>query len=715
MISGTLVLMARDEAGYGEMNDKNTEDSSSAPFGTADAYSEAVALLRRAAVAYYETSDLLMDDPTYDLLTRRVAATEAAHPDWVDGVALSSQVAAGTGGGDVAHRVPMLSLDNVFSPDELQEWANSLRRRLGRAPDGFVVEPKLDGLALSARYQAGRLTQLVTRGDGVAGEDVTHVAPSVVGLPSTLPEPLYIEVRGEVLLTDDQFSDANELRLANGDKPFVNPRNGAAGALRAKDRSYRIPLTFFCYGYVAEGPLDLPRYSDAIEVVASLGIQTAARSSAGMVQCATIQEVHEAVADLERRRPELGFAIDGAVIKVDAVADQADAGFSSRAPRWGIARKYAADTAISRLIAVHWQVGRTGAITPRAEIEPVFVGGTTVTFATLHNSADIARKGFLLGDRVSVLRAGEVIPRLEAPVTNLRDGSERPIAVPSSCPRCGSALDTSQVRWRCVRGRSCGLTEAIRYAVSRDCLDIEGMGTKLADQLVERHLVQDIADIFSLTREQLLGLDRMGSTSVDKLLSQIDKARHQPLSRVFCALGVFGTGRSMSRRLARHFGTMSALCAADAGTLQAVDGVGAEKAPVIVAELKELADVIAKLQAAGVNLTEPSGGSTGHPSVSGQGADSSGNAVGGQETVGSGVLSGMTVVVTGSMSGPLASFSRNEMNELIERHGGKASSSVSSRTSLVVAGDAAGSKLDKAKSLGIRVVTPEAFAQELSV
>ncbi len=406
------------------------------------------------------------------------------------------------------------------------------------------------------------------------------------------------------------------------------------------------------------------------------------------------------------RRADLGFGIDGAVIKADSPADRALAGSSSRAPRWGIAFKFPADSRLTTLEEVIWQVGRTGVITPRARVTPVFVGGTTVTYATLHNPNDLARQGLMLGDTVMVLRAGEVIPRIEGAVVSARTGNEIPIEAPQVCPNCGSEIDRSQERWRCTRGRKCALPQSIKYAVARDCWDIESVGEKLVRQLVDTGLVTDVADIFTLTGEQLLELDRMGQTSVAKALGEIEKAKSQPLARTLTALGVRGTGRSMSRRIARYFATMDAIQAADAAAFEAVDGIGPEKAPVIVEELVELAPVIAKLRQAGVSMTEP--GATGPQPVA-EGEPDTGERL--PLTAENGKP--MSVVVTGKMTGPLAALSRNEMNELIERAGGKSSGSVSKNTGLLVAADEGSSKYTKAQDLGIPIETPEQFAERL--
>ncbi|MFI9788837.1 NAD-dependent DNA ligase LigA [Kitasatospora sp. NPDC051984] len=654
-------------------------------------YADAVAYAVEAAAAYYGDGSTSLGDDEYDALLRAIAGYEEAHPDEVLPQSPTGKVAGGAAQGDVPHSVPMLSLDNVFSEEELADWAAGLERRLGRPVAAWCVEPKLDGLAVAARYRAGRLHRLITRGDGLAGEEISHAAGDVLGLPAVLTEPVDVELRGEVLFTREQFDRANEVRTAHGAPPFANPRNGAAGTLRAKDRPYRVELTFFAYGAV--GFDDGLAHSALLARLAELGANTAASTDAAPVRCVTVDQVQERVAQIAALRAALPFGIDGVVIKADEAADQREAGSGSRAPRWAVARKLAAEHKVTTLLGVEWNVGRTGIIAPRAVLEPVVIDGVTVTYATLHNPADIERRGLMLGDRVFVHRAGDVIPRVEAPLVDQRTGAERPIVFPEACPRCGEAIDTSEQRWRCVRGRNCQAVASIIYAAGRDQLDIEGLGSTRAVQLVEAGLVADLADVFTLTREQLLALERMGETSTDNLLAAIGTARSQPLHRVFCALGIRGTGRSMSRRIAAHFGSMAAIRAADADTLAAVDGIGPEKARLLVTELAELSGLLDRLAAEGVGtaVTEP-------------------QAPAATESADGGALAGQTMVVTGSMTGPLAELSRNEMNELIERAGGKSSSSVSKRTTLLVAGEKAGSKRAKAEELGIRIVSPDEFA-----
>ncbi|MEU8980375.1 NAD-dependent DNA ligase LigA [Streptomyces sp. NPDC048309] len=677
----------------------------------AAAYAQAVEDAVKASAAYYAGGTSVLDDDAYDRLVRGIAAWEAEHPDQVLSDSPTGKVAGGAVEGDVPHTVAMLSLDNVFSPEEFTAWTASLARRIGHDAERFSVEPKLDGLAIAARYTDGRLTRLITRGDGTAGEDVSHAIGTIEGLPQELAEQLTVEVRGEVLMTTAQFEHANEVRTAHGGQPFANPRNAAAGTLRAKDRAYTVPMTFFGYGLIPRPDTDVAlaarlrecAHSDLMTRASELGVNTTGSTAVPGTTAESAEQVLARVQEIAALRAQLPFGIDGIVIKADLAGDQQAAGAGSRAPRWAIAYKLPAVEKITRLLEVEWNVGRTGIIAPRAVLEPVEIDGSTITYATLHNPADITRRDLRLGDHVMVHRAGDVIPRIEAPVAHLRTGGEKPIDFPEVCPRCGAAIDTGEQRWRCENGRNCHLVASLSYAAGRDQLDIEGLGHTRVVQLVESGLVADLADLFALTRDQLLGLERMGETSTDNLLTAIDTAKGRPLSRVLCALGVRGTGRSMSRRIARYFATMDTIRAADAETMQQVEGIGTEKAPSIVAELTELAPLIDKLADAGVNMTEP--GAT-PPATPG---DADGGADGGAETTG-GPLAGMTVVVTGAMAGTLEKLSRNQMNELIERAGGRSSSSVSKKTSLVVAGEGAGSKRAKAESLGVRLATPDEFA-----
>lgn len=654
---------------------------------TKEDYLSAKSQLREASENYYLGTDLTMDDATYDQLLRAIEAAELAHPDWVDGDSVVAVASGAAVSGDVVHTHPLLSLDNAMGDDELKTWFERAMADYGTAFE-VAVEPKLDGLAIVARYENGHLAQVVTRGDGLAGEDVTLRGRTAKGLPQTLTEPLSIELRGEVYMSDADFAAANVLRTANAKPAFVNPRNGAAGALRNQSDSYALPLSFACYDANGlEGS-----HVEAMAHAARLGA-TLARDVASLTGTYTsYDDVVKVIADLGARRPSLGFAIDGAVVKANAPEVRAKLGVTSRAPKWAIAYKYPPEERLTTLVEVIAQVGRTGVITPRARVVPVEVGGVTVEFATMHNWELVQERDWRIGDTVTIRRAGEVIPELVAPLVSARKGTEAPVVAPTTCPRCGSAIDKSEKRWRCVKGRACGLVETLCYAVSRDALDIEGLGEKLVTQLVDAGLISDIADVFSLQASQLAELDRMGDQSAANVIEQIDKARSASRARLFTALGIRSTGRSLCRRLARRYMDLGELFGATVADLQEVDGIGTEKAVVIRAELDELSDLVTKLTSLG---------------ITGKSDD--------EEQAEVLALAGKKVVVTGSMVGVFADKSRNEMNELIESFGGKASSSVSAATDLVVAGEKAGSKATKAAELGVKVVTEAEFAELLGL
>jgi DNA ligase (NAD+) len=658
-------------------------------------YIELCDLVIAASRAYYESDNLLLDDATYDDAMRDIALAEQSTSGWANRNVAQSVAADALSGGDVTHTSAMLSLDNAMDMDELSAWFNRFTKAIGDEKPLVVVEPKLDGLAISARYENGQLVQAATRGDGRSGQDVTARARNAKGLPQTLSKPIDIELRGEVFMSNADFESANSIRIANGKAAFVNQCAGAGGAIRSQSATYDLPLTFACYGASGNPAVDGYLHTTAMDFVRQLGVQTA-RSLAGLdevVHCG-IDGVRAEVESFATRRTTLGFPIDGAVIKANAQSARDKAGSGSKSPRWAIAFKYPAEERLSTLLEVIWQIGRTGVITPRARIEPVEVRKATVTYATMHNPQFVIDMGWKIGDVVGVRRAGDVVPQLLAPLVARRSGSEIAIEMPSVCPRCHGPIDKSNLRWRCEAGRGCGSSESIEYAVGRDALDIEGMGGKVVGQLVELGRVSDVADLFTLTERDLSTLDRMGEQSAKNILAQIEKAKSQPFARFVIALGIRGTGRSLSRRLVASFPTFASLRNATVNDLASVEGIGIEKSALIREELDELDDVMAKLEALGLGV-----GAT----VSTSSAPTSA------------ALTGKSVVVTGSMTGPLAELSRNEMNELIEAHGGKVSSSVSAKTSLVVAGDAAGSKLDKATALGVTVLSPTEFAALLGL
>ncbi|MGW5850268.1 NAD-dependent DNA ligase LigA [Streptomyces sp. NPDC055254] len=695
--------------------------TTSSALTTRDEYADAIGAALRASAAYYGSGESALDDASFDLLLGLIHAYEQQYPQHIDPASPTGRVAGGAvPAGEVAHTAAMLSLANVFGPQELLDWEASLVRRLGGpVTGGYVVEPKLDGASLAARYRDGRLVQLVTRGDGTAGEDVSHAIGTIVGLPLELTTDASFEVRGEVLLTAEQFERANATRAEHGAGPFSNPRNGAAGTLRAKGRPYTVEMSFWAFGAVelapggAEGPVRsgsgagggrLPRttHAEVMAYVARSGVRTAAATAAGLTVVETAAEAQAHVDRIAALRAVLPFGIDGVVVKLNALGEQDAAGTGSRHPHWATAYKLAAVERRTRLLDVTWSVGRTGVLAPTAVLEPVEIDGSVVRHATLHNPADIERRGLRIGDTVTVYKAGDVIPRVEAPVVELRTGEERPVEPPAVCPGCQGEIDRSQERWRCERPVDCGRIAAILYAAGRDQLDIDGLGERYVRELVEAGRVRDVADLFTLDHAALTAAAGSEKRAA-KLVEQIAAAKDRPLSRVFCALGVVGTGRGMSRRIARYFGTMEAIRAADAVAMTAVELVGDTKAAGIVAQVAELGPVIDKLAAAGVNLVEP------------QAAAGAGGAAG-ADAAQAGPLAGQTVVVTGRMAGALAAYdTRDKVRELIERAGGKSASGVSGRTTLLVAGEKAGGKVAKAEEAGIEILGEAAFAERIAL
>jgi DNA ligase (NAD+) len=687
--------MATDQSDRGV--EPAVDPASAEPFGTAEDYAAALAEVRSAAKAYYAgAGELEMDDADYDALLARVAATEAAHPSWKPERSPTELVGAGVAGGDIEHSAPMLGLDNVFGEDELRKWAARLEKLVGRPVTAYTVEPKIDGLAVAVRYVDGELTMVVTRGDGRAGDDVTAQARRASGLPEKLSRPLTIEVRGEVYMTEADFEVANEMRTGNGEPAFAHPRSAAAGTLRAPKRTYLAPVSFMAYAvYGLEG---LAEHSAAMTELERLGVATTMGCTLPLRLCEGLDEVLAAVEAVGAARGGLTFGVDGAVIKADRPEDRDAAGSSTRSPRWGIAYKFPADTRTTTLLGIEVQVGRTGVITPVAVLAPVMISGVRVVSATLHNFGDLVRRNVRVGDTVFVHRAGDVIPEVTGAKLDERPADSVPFEPPELCPRCGSDIDRSQKRWRCVKGRICGARQTLIYFTTRDAMDIEFLGERIIDALVAAGLVTDPADLYDLDVPTLVKLDRLGDISARKLVDSIQGSKGRPLSRVLTGLGLLMTGRAMSRRLAKHFGTMDALLAADPEELQQVEGIGPERAVTIAAELADLTPIIEKLAARGVNLTEPDAGPR---------PQTTGSALPLRKPDGT----PMKVVVTGAVPGLQ---NRTEGNEAVERLGGSASGSVSARTDLVVVGDGAGSKADKAEALGVRIMPAERFAALLA-
>tara|TARA_X000000950_G_scaffold26616_2_gene28654 strand:- start:417 stop:2435 length:2019 start_codon:yes stop_codon:yes gene_type:complete len=653
---------------------------------------EEVAALRAQlldwAEAYFERDAPVVPDADYDQAMKRLEALEREFPDLVTPDSPTQRVGSAplSEFESVEHRLAMLSLDNAFSSEDMDDFHRRVTERLGAGDVAYCCEPKLDGVAVSIVYEHGALVLAATRGDGARGENITANVRTISNVPLILigeGVPPYLEVRGEVVIPRDAFERMNAQARAADEKVFVNPRNAAAGSLRQLDSriTARRPLTFTAYSVGAvEG--DLPAAHDAILRRLSewgLPISEYMQTVSGIAAC---DDYYEALA---RQRDTLPFDIDGIVFKINGMAEQEKLGFVSRAPRWAIARKFPAQEVSTQLLGVDFQVGRTGAITPVARLEPVFVGGVTVSNATLHNADEIERLGVKLGDTVVVRRAGDVIPQIVSVVEGNTSGSssERaPIIFPDQCPDCGSdvAREEGEAVIRCIGGMACSaqLKAVIRHFASRKAMDIEGLGDKLIDQLVDDGLVGSVADIFRLSQPQLAALDRMGDKSSENLLASIDQSRSTTLPKFIYALGIREVGEATARALANHFLELDALLAAPTDELEGVDDVG----PIVARHIRGFASdnrnkqVVGDLLALGVNWPPVNVASSEGP------------------------LAGTIWVVTGK----LESMTRGDAEQRLRSLGAKTASSVSAKTSSVLAGPGAGSKRKKAEELGISIV-----------
>jgi len=637
---------------------------------------------------YYVLNDPTVSDQTYDKKLRQLEALEAAFPDLVTATSPTQRVGAKLSDGfaTVEHEVPMLSLANAFDTDEVKQWYQRLENQLGRADIPLVAEAKLDGLAVALVYVDGQLVQAATRGDGTQGEDVTGNVKTIRSIPLTLrgaSVPARLEVRGEVVMTHSGFQALNQTLGEAGAKLFVNPRNAASGSLRQLDPAITAdrPLQFFAYGAVFD---DAPvkTQSALYAWLRALGIPTGKKKEV-LDGVEGLLAVHQAFLD---QRAQLDYDIDGVVYKVDSLTDQQQLGHVSRAPRWALAHKFPAQEEITELLGIDVQVGRTGALTPVARLQPVFVGGVTVTNATLHNADEIHRKDIRIGDRVVVRRAGDVIPEIVRSVSAPNRPRAERWTMPSHCPACGSAVEFTedQAVARCSGGLVCPAQRkrALAHFVSRGAMDIEGLGSQVIDQLVEAGLVETPADFYRLTVDQLIELERFGQKSAKNLIAAINASRSVNLDRLLFALGIREVGQVTAKALARHFKSLDALASADAETLEEIDDVGPIMAAHIEAFFQEPHNqgVIDELLALGVSPQVP-------------------------ETPTETPLTGLSFVVTGRLS----SMSRDQVKAALEALGAKVTGSVSSKTSALVAGDDAGSKYDKATELGVRILNEEAL------
>ncbi|NMC25592.1 MAG: NAD-dependent DNA ligase LigA [Serratia sp.] len=648
--------------------------------------------LRHHEYQYHVLDAPEVPDAEYDRLMRELRELETAHPDLVTADSPTQRVGAAplSEFGQVKHQVPMLSLDNVFDEDSYLAFYKRVQDRLKTAePLTFCCELKLDGLAVSLLYENGELVQAATRGDGTTGENITANVRTIRAIPLRLQGdniPARLEVRGEVFMPQPGFEAMNEEARRTGGKVFANPRNAAAGSLRQLDPriTAKRPLTFFCYGIGVLDGGELPRsHYERLQQLKAWGLPVSDRVRV----CTGSQDVLEFYRQVEADRPTLGFDIDGVVVKIDSLDIQETLGFVARAPRWATAFKFPAQEQITQVKDVEFQVGRTGAITPVARLEPVLVACVMVSNATLHNADEIERLGLRIGDTVIVRRAGDVIPQVVGVVMDERPENAREVIFPTHCPVCNSDVERveGEAVARCTGGLICGAQrkEALKHFVSRRALDVDGMGDKIIDQLVEKEYVKNPADLFRLTAGKLTGLDRMGPKSAQNVVNALEKAKETTLARFLYALGIREVGEATAANLAAHYGSVEALKAADIDSLKAVPDVGDVVAKHVVNFLSEEHNqqVIDELLSPEINIHWPA-----VQVIVPEEIDSP--------------FSGKTVVLTGSLS----VLSRDEAKDRLTALGAKVSGSVSKKTDLVIAGEAVGSKLAKAQELGIAVI-----------
>jgi DNA ligase (NAD+) len=649
----------------------------------------------RAQIDFHNYRYHVLDEPEisdagYDKLMRELQALEEKHPELITPDSPTQRVGAPPSElfAPVQHSAPLLSLDNAFSLEELDAWYTRAQRNLDHDPT-FVCEPKIDGLSVVVVYENGRFIRGATRGDGYAGEDVTANIRTIRAVPAKLradDPPSWLEVRGEVFLRLEDFEKVNE-ELGEAGKPlFANPRNSAAGTLRQKDPKATAsrPLSIAFHGLVKCDGVRIGSHSQALERLKEWGLRVHPEAT----KAKTMDDAKAYIASLEERRHSLDHEIDGAVVKVDDYSDQFDLGATSKAPRWAIAFKFPPEEVTTVLNDIQPSIGRTGVITPFAVLEPVHVGGVTVSQATLHNPDEIARKDVRIGDTVVVRRAGDVIPEVVAPIPSKRTGKEKKFKMPKRCPACGTALVRPEgvVATRCpnfacpaqVLGR-------IAHFAGRGAMDIEHLGGKTAQGLIDKGYVKDFGDVFSLTEEQIAELPLFKDKSITNLLEAIEAAKSRPIDRLLNGLGILGLGNTGGRALADAFGSIDAIAAASAEEIASIEGIG----PIVAGSVREYFDrpetkeLIEKLRAAGVKFEEKRKKITGP-------------------------LVGKTFVITGTLDG----WSREEAKELIEARGGKVTSGVSKKTDYLVSGESPGSKLDKANELGVEVLD-EAGLQRL--
>ncbi|KAA3640737.1 MAG: NAD-dependent DNA ligase LigA [Armatimonadetes bacterium] len=664
---------------------------------TAERYRQLLEELREHNYRYHNLDAAIIDDNTYDALYRELVEIEQAHPELVDPESLTRRVGAPpvSAFAPVTHREPMFGLDNATTLEELDSWNERLVGHLGRDPGGYSCELKIDGLAVSLTYENGQLTQAATRGDGAVGEDITANARTIRSVPMVLrgQAPTVMEVRGEIYLPVSEFEALNARQAEAGAAPYINPRNTAAGSVRQKDPSMtasrNLAVWIYQLGYVEGGPR-LASHTEQMAWLSELGL----RVNPANATVGTIDEVKAYIASATEHRHVHDYETDGIVVKADLLSDQAEVGFTARSPRWAIAYKLPPEEKNTILKSIEINVGRTGAVTPYAVMEPVFVGGVTVTNATLHNEGEVHRKDVRPGDTVVVRRAGDVIPEVVGPVLDLRPKGLRRWNMPKNCPFCGNpiVLPDGEAKAKCTGGFACGsrLREYLYHFGSRGAMDIEGLGYKTVDALVAADLIRDPSDIYNLTIDDLLELEGWATISATKLVESIERSKKQTLGRLVFGLGIDHVGATVARLLAEHFRSIEAIAGATTDEIAEIDGIGPEIASSVHSWFadKDNAALIDRLAAAGVTLALPEPAAPTLPQT----------------------LEGLTFVITGTLDG----FTRDSAKSAVVERGGKVTGSVSARTSALIAGENAGSKLAKAESLGVTVLDAEAFERLLA-
>ncbi len=649
---------------------------------------ELVKEIRKLDQAYYQEAQPLISDQEYDQLYRELLDLEAAHPDLRTPDSPSQRV-----GGEplshftsVPHALPMQSLDNTYSASELESFVDRIQKSLEGEKLGFVIEPKIDGVAVSVRYEHGKFIQGLTRGDGQKGDDITANLRTIKNLPLEIKSKApVLEVRGEVYYPQAAFDKLNRQREAAGEATFANPRNAAAGTLKQLDSRLvaKRPLSIVLYGPGELRGVECATQQEWLELVAKIGLPVPERTWF----CETKAELLNAIEDLDQARKGFSYATDGAVVKLNEWRLRNALGATSKAPRWAIAYKYSAEKAVTTLDNVSFQVGRTGVITPVAELKPVLLAGTTVARATLHNFEEIKRKDIRLGDHVTIEKAGEIIPAVLGAVTEARTGAEKVIEPPKACPACETELGWDGIFLRCPNPSCPAQTQRkIQHFAQRGAMDIDGMGEALVEQLVEAGLAKDPADLYQLTEEKLLTLERMAEKSARNVLAGIEASKQADLWRLIFGLGILHVGAGSARALANHFGSLEEIEKATEEDLLKIRDVGDVVAQSIVTWFarEENRELLHRLRTAGVNTKAQ------QVAVRADGTN----------------LAGKTFVLTGTLSEP-----RENVKERILAAGGKVSGSVSKKTNYVVAGENAGSKLEDAQRLGVTVLTEAEFAE----